>query len=170
MDFALSTVCNLKRFEVSCMDYRDQKTAEHDDLLRLWLSSRGHDDRPQSVVSHHTALALYALAEFIPTTIHTTVPTAFRKVVPKGCMLHRGLVPGRDAQATHWSHGSRRASVGTTVGHEWCASEAVCANLSLDCQTRRPGPRPKPQRAQHRWGHHAAAQQSKPREQPRSWR
>ena len=25
------------------MAYRDQKTAEHDDLLRLWISSRGHD-------------------------------------------------------------------------------------------------------------------------------
>jgi hypothetical protein len=51
------------------MDYRGQKSAEHDDLLRLWLSSRGHDDRPQAVVSHHTALALYELAEFIPTPI-----------------------------------------------------------------------------------------------------
>jgi hypothetical protein len=72
--------------------------AEHDDLLRLWLSSRGHDDRPQAVVSHHTALALHELAEFIPTTIHMTVPTSYRKVVPKGCMLHRGLMPARDAQ------------------------------------------------------------------------
>ena len=25
------------------MDYRGQKTAEHDDLLGPWLSSRGHD-------------------------------------------------------------------------------------------------------------------------------
>ena len=33
------------------MAYRGQETAEHDDLLRLWLSSRGHDDRPQAVVS-----------------------------------------------------------------------------------------------------------------------
>ena len=72
--------------------------AEHDDLLRLWLSSRGHDDRPQAVISHHTALALHELAEFIPTTIHMTVPTSYRKVVPKGCMLHRGLMPARDAQ------------------------------------------------------------------------
>ena len=72
--------------------------AEHDDLLRLWLSSRGHDDRPQAVISHHTALALHELAEFIPTTIHMTVPTSYRKVVPKGCMLHRGLMPVRDAQ------------------------------------------------------------------------
>jgi hypothetical protein len=152
------------------MAFRGQKSAEHDELLRLWLSSRGHDDRPQAVVLHHTAFALYELAEFIPTTIHTTVPTAFRKVVPKGCLLPRGLVPACDAQGTHWSHGSRRASVGTTVVHEWYSSEGTYAVLSSDCQTRRPRPRPKPQRAQHWWGHHAAAQQSKPREQPRSWR
>jgi hypothetical protein len=80
------------------MVYRGQKSADHDDLLRLWLSSRGHDDRPQVVVSHHTALAFHELAEFIPTTIHMTVPTSYRKVVPKGCMLQRGLVPAREAQ------------------------------------------------------------------------
>ena len=37
------------------MAYRGPKTAEHDDLLRLWISSRGHDDRPQAVVSCHEA-------------------------------------------------------------------------------------------------------------------
>ncbi len=72
--------------------------AEHDDLLRLWLSSRGHDDRPQAVISHQTALALHELAEFIPTRIHMTVPPSYRKVAPKGCMLHRGHLSARDAQ------------------------------------------------------------------------
>lgn len=62
--------------------------SEHDDLIRLWLWSRGRDDRPRAVVSHQTALALHDLAEFIPTTIHLTVPPGFRKQPPPGCQLH----------------------------------------------------------------------------------
>jgi predicted transcriptional regulator of viral defense system len=65
---------------------------EHDDLIRLWLWSRGRDDRPQAVVSHHTALALQDLAEFIPTQIHLTVPGGFRKRPPEGCILHKGTL------------------------------------------------------------------------------
>lgn len=64
--------------------------SEHDDLVRLWLWSRGRDDRPRAVVSHQTALALHDLAEFIPTTIHLTVPPGFRKQPPDGCVLHKG--------------------------------------------------------------------------------
>jgi predicted transcriptional regulator of viral defense system len=71
--------------------------AEHDDLLRLRFWSRDRDDRPQAVLSHQTALALHDLAEFIPTQIHITVPTTFRKRPPKGCTLHKGTVPRSDA-------------------------------------------------------------------------
>ncbi len=63
--------------------------SQHDDLIRLWFWSRGRDDEPQGVFSHQTALALYDLAEFIPTKIHMTVPRSFRKRPPKGCILHR---------------------------------------------------------------------------------
>jgi predicted transcriptional regulator of viral defense system len=69
--------------------------SEHDDLVRLWLWSRGRDDQPRAVVSHQTALALHDLAEFIPTTIHLTVPPGFRKRPPEGCVPHKGrLEPG----------------------------------------------------------------------------
>ncbi|HMN97673.1 MAG TPA: type IV toxin-antitoxin system AbiEi family antitoxin domain-containing protein [Phycisphaerales bacterium] len=71
--------------------------AEHDDLLRLRFWSRDRDDQPQAVVSHQTALALHELAEFIPTQIHLTVPTTFRKRPPKGCTLHKATVPASDA-------------------------------------------------------------------------
>lgn len=63
--------------------------ADHDDLVRLWLWSRDRDDQPQAVVSHQTALALHDLAEFIPRTIHLTVPPSFRKPPPAGCVLHK---------------------------------------------------------------------------------
>jgi len=66
--------------------------SDHDDLVRLWLWSRGRDDRPQAVISHQTALALHDLAELIPTTIHLTVPPGFRKRSPRGCLLHKEIV------------------------------------------------------------------------------
>lgn len=71
--------------------------AEHDDLLRLHFWSRDREDQPQAVISHQTALALHELAEFIPTQIHLTVPTTFRKRPPKGCTLHKAAVPASDA-------------------------------------------------------------------------
>ena len=73
--------------------------AEHDDLLRLWLWSRGRDDRPQAIVSHQTALTLHDLAEFIPKEIHLTVPPRFRRQPPEGCTLHKATVESADTQA-----------------------------------------------------------------------
>lgn len=63
--------------------------AEHDDLVRLSLWSRGRDDQPQAVASHQTALGLYDLGELIPGDIHLTVPPSFRKRAPKACCLHK---------------------------------------------------------------------------------
>jgi predicted transcriptional regulator of viral defense system len=72
--------------------------SEHDDLIRLWLWSRGRDDQPRAIVSHQTALVLHDLAEFIPTTIHLTVPPGFRKKPPEGCMLHKRRVRQDETQ------------------------------------------------------------------------
>jgi len=66
--------------------------SEHDDLIRLSLWSRGHDDQPQAVVSHQSALRLYDLGELITSDTHLTVPTSFRKRAPRGCRLHKGLL------------------------------------------------------------------------------
>ncbi len=73
--------------------------SEHDDLVRLWLWSRGRDDQPRAVVSHQTALALHDLAEFIPTAIHLTVPPGFRKQPPEGCVLHKGRLQPNETQS-----------------------------------------------------------------------
>lgn len=63
--------------------------SEHDDLVRLSLWSRDRNDLPQAVASHQTALGLHELGELIPSEIHLTVPPAFRKRAPRGCILHK---------------------------------------------------------------------------------
>ncbi|TVQ62834.1 MAG: hypothetical protein EA378_03200 [Phycisphaerales bacterium] len=73
--------------------------SEQDDLIRLWLWSRGRDDQPRAVVSHQAALVLHDLAEFIPTTIHLTVPHGFRKQPPQGCVLHKGRLDRNETQS-----------------------------------------------------------------------
>ena len=73
--------------------------AEHDDLIRLWLWSRGRDDRPQATCSHQTALDLHGLSEAIPDSIHLTVPPGFRKAAPRGCVLHPGAVGRGERQS-----------------------------------------------------------------------
>ncbi len=72
--------------------------SEHDDLVRAWFWSRGRDDRPRGVISHQTALSLHELAEFIPSTIHLTVPRGFRKEPPAGSVVHRGPIVDREWQ------------------------------------------------------------------------
>jgi predicted transcriptional regulator of viral defense system len=66
--------------------------AEHDDLIRLSLWSRNQKDEPQAVVSHESALVLHELTELLPGRLHLTVPRTFRKLAPKGCVLHKAAL------------------------------------------------------------------------------
>lgn len=72
--------------------------SDHDDLIRITLWSRGHDDQPAAVVSHQTALGLHELSDLIPTTIHITVPPTFRKRPPKGCIVHKTNLKPTESQ------------------------------------------------------------------------
>jgi predicted transcriptional regulator of viral defense system len=63
--------------------------SEDDELIRLALWSRDRADAVQSTASHETALALHGLSEVLPSRIHLTVPTSFRKKTPRGCVLHK---------------------------------------------------------------------------------
>ncbi len=63
---------------------------EHEDLVELWLWS-SH----QGVFSHQTALALHGLSDILPSRIHLTVPTDWRRRrlrVPPGVVLHHAEV------------------------------------------------------------------------------
>ena len=66
--------------------YRLKKfpAAAHEDLMRWWLWSR-----KKAVISHETAAALYDLGDLLPSRIHLTVPTDFRKSPPKSLILHK---------------------------------------------------------------------------------
>lgn len=71
---------------------------EHDDLIRLALWSRNQKDLPQAVVSHETALVLHDLTELLPDRIHLTIPPAFRKPPPRGCVLHKAVLATEDVE------------------------------------------------------------------------
>jgi predicted transcriptional regulator of viral defense system len=65
---------------------------EHDELIRLTLWSRSQQDEPQAVVSHESALVLHDLTDLLPDRVHLTVPPKFRKVSPRGCVLHKAVL------------------------------------------------------------------------------
>ncbi|MBI4350965.1 MAG: hypothetical protein HY550_05965 [Elusimicrobia bacterium] len=53
--------------------------AERPDLMFWWLWSRNHNDVPQGVYSHETALSIYDLSDINPARLHMTVPRSFRR-------------------------------------------------------------------------------------------
>ena len=72
--------------------------SEHDEMIRLALWSRNQKDLPQAVVSHESALVLHDLTELLPDRIHLTVPPAFRKPAPRGCVLHKAVLAPEDVE------------------------------------------------------------------------
>lgn len=67
---------------------------EHEELVAAWLWSA-----LAGVVSHQTALALHGLSDALPTHLHLTLPTAWRRRrfrVPADVVLHHADVPPED--------------------------------------------------------------------------
>ncbi len=63
-----------------------------DAQLMLWyLWSRNRNETPQGVYSHDTALRIYDLSDLMPSKLHMTVPSHFRKFneVPKILVLYK---------------------------------------------------------------------------------
>lgn len=71
---------------------------EREDLIVLTLMSHDRSGQPQAVFSHETALALHDLSDANPARIHLTVPPGFRRQVPTGIVIHRGIVPSEDRE------------------------------------------------------------------------
>lgn len=92
------TAGNFERIEHGLYRLPTVPPVENDDLIRLTLWSRNQKDEPQAVVSHETALVHYQLTELLPGRIHLTVPRTFRKPAPKGCVLHKAVLPESDIE------------------------------------------------------------------------
>lgn len=60
------------------------------DLVIWWLWSRNRQGQAQGVYSHQTALSLHEITDAMPSRIHMTVPTNFRRsaALPQGLILH----------------------------------------------------------------------------------
>lgn len=64
---------------------------DHDELTALWLWSER-----AGVFSHQTALALHDLSDVLPSQVHLTLPTSWKKRrlrVPDGVALHFNDIP-----------------------------------------------------------------------------
>lgn len=70
----------------------------HEQYAELNLWSRTQQGQPQATLGFETALALHELSDLIPERIHLIVPPGFRKVPPKGVVLHTGHVAPGDLQ------------------------------------------------------------------------
>ena len=75
---------------------RDYPLPEREDLIVLSLLSHDRSGQPQAVFSHETALALHDLGDVNPARVHLTVPSDFRRQLPDGVVIHRGVVPPDD--------------------------------------------------------------------------
>jgi hypothetical protein len=71
----------------------DYPLPEREDLIVLALMSHDRSGQPQAVFSHETALALHDLGDVNPARLHLTVPPGFRRHLPPGIVIHRGLIP-----------------------------------------------------------------------------
>lgn len=63
-----------------------------EDFVRWSLWSRDRKGDPQAVFSHDSALAIHGLSDVMPSKIHFTVSSGFRKKMPKGCTVHKGKI------------------------------------------------------------------------------
>ncbi|GMU23265.1 MAG: hypothetical protein AMXMBFR13_33470 [Phycisphaerae bacterium] len=90
---------NFERIEHGLYRLPTIPLSQQDDLIRLSLWSRNREDEPQAVVSHETALFLHDLSDVLPPKTHVTVPTAFRKPAPAGCVLHKALLAESEIEA-----------------------------------------------------------------------
>ena len=81
----------------------DFATAERPDLMLWYLWSQNRREIPEGVYSHNTALSLHELSDLMPSKLHMTVPTDFRRssAIPEILVLHRAHLESSDVQEIH---------------------------------------------------------------------
>jgi predicted transcriptional regulator of viral defense system len=85
-----------QKIEHGIFRLQDYPPSEREDLIRITLWSHNQKGKPQAVVSHETALAIYDLSDVMPQKIHLTVPPTFRRVSPSYCVLHKSWLAPED--------------------------------------------------------------------------
>ena len=90
---------NWLKVEHGLFRLRDFPPGEREDLIRWSLWSRNQKGTPLAVVSHDTALTVHELSDVMPARVHLTVPPAFRKRVPPGCVLHKTILLPEDVES-----------------------------------------------------------------------
>ena len=98
--------------------YRSVLRTEHDELIRFTLWSRSQRGEPQAVVSHESALVLHNLTDLLPDRVHLTVPPKFRKVTPRGCVLHKAVLDPAEVEdrSGFWVTTPLRTLIDATIG------------------------------------------------------
>ncbi len=73
---------------------------ERPDLILWSLWSRNREGVPEGVYSHQTALSLYDLTDLMPSKLHMTVPTKFRRMAdpPAILELHFADLPSSEIE------------------------------------------------------------------------
>ncbi|MBM3788345.1 MAG: hypothetical protein FJW30_28755 [Acidobacteria bacterium] len=70
------------------------------DLVLWWLWSCNRQDEPQGIYSHQTALSLHELTDVMPSRVHMSIPSDFRRsaAIPKALVLHLADVPAAEVE------------------------------------------------------------------------
>src|ERR1700723_936383 len=81
----------------------DIPTPERPDLMLWYLWSQDRQEHPDGTYSHDTALSLHELSDLMPSKLHMTVPTDFRRssAIPEILVLHRAHLESSDVQEIH---------------------------------------------------------------------
>ena len=95
---------NWERVARGIFRLRDYPLPEREDLIVISLLSHDRASQPQAVFSHETALALHDLSDANPARIHLTVPPGFRRQLPEGTVIHRGVIPPEDWEEREGYH------------------------------------------------------------------
>ena len=77
---------------------RNYPQTDNELWVRLSLWSRNKAGQPQAVVSHESAISIYELSDLMPAKTHLTVPKSFRKLAPKGVILHKSMLSTKDIE------------------------------------------------------------------------
>lgn len=81
----------------------DFPTPERPDLMLWYLWSQNRREIPEGVYSHNTALSLHELSDLMPSKLHMTVPTDFRRssAIPEVLVLYKAQLESSDTQEIH---------------------------------------------------------------------